>query len=97
MGGELPNRVIYLVLMLMRWELTPHYHYFCTKLHSYVHTLYIQIAVIGDECLRKLECRYATEKLLDRLVFWSGPCLLLFALWSDQRGLCCSVRRVRHD
>ena len=37
--------------------------------------------------LRKFECRYATEKPLDRLVFWSGPCLLLFALLSDQRGL----------
>ena len=56
----------------------------------------IQITVIGDECLRKFECRYATEKLLDRLVFWSGPCLLLFAVWSDQRGLCCSMRRLRH-
>ena len=49
----------------------------------------MQITEIGDEFLRKFECRYATEKLLDRLVFWSGPCLLLFALLSDQRGLCC--------
>ena len=52
----------------------------------------MQITVIGDEFLRKFECRYATEKLLDRLDFWSGPCLLLFALLSDQRGLCCSGR-----
>ena len=51
------------------------------------------VCLMGGECLRKFECRYATEKLLDRLVFWSGPCLLLFALLSDQ----CSVRRLRHD
>ena len=57
MGGELPNRVIYLVLMLMRWDLTPHYHYFCTKLHSYVHTLYMQALkaqaslIMGADCL----------------------------------------------
>ena len=27
---------------------------------------------MGDECLRKLECRYATENLLDRPVFGLG-------------------------
>ena len=47
----------------------------------------MQITVIGDEFLQKFDCRYATEKLLDRLVFWSVPCLLLFALLSDQWGL----------
>ena len=47
---------------------------------------------MGNECLRKLfECRYATEKLLDRLVvFCLGLTFYLFALVSDQRGLCCS-------
>ena len=51
------------------------------------------VGPMGGECLRTFECRYATEKLLDRLVFWSGPCLLLFALLNDQ----CSVRGLRHD
>ena len=35
----------------------------------------MQITVIGDEFLRKFECRYATEKLLNRLFFivWALP------------------------
>ena len=57
MGGELTNMVSYLVSMLMRWGLTPQYHYFCTKLHNYIHTLCIQALkaqaslLMGADCL----------------------------------------------
>ena len=35
----------------------------------------IQITVIGDECLRKFECRYATEKATGQasILVWALP------------------------
>ena len=67
----------------------------CIRRH-FVYTFSVDkmiYTVMGDECLQKFECRYATEKIQDIRVFWSGTCLLLhvFAFVS------CSVRSLRHD
>ena len=43
---------------------------------------------MGDECLRNRSTD-ATERLIDRLVSWSGSCLLLLAFASDQCEALC--------